>query len=104
MTLICALPDDGTGLVDVPDELSMPDAVALLADGQTAVGLVRAAGLRGADTVPFEVAADGVGSLLVQLARDSGARVVATADGPRKVTLATETGVGIAPASASAPP
>ena len=83
---------DAAGLVDVPEELSLADAVALLADGRTAVGLVRAAGLRDGDTVLIEAAAGGVGSLLVQLARNAGARVVAAAGGPRKVSVARELG------------
>jgi NADPH2:quinone reductase len=87
---------DAAGLVDVPRELSMADAVALLADGRTAVGLVRAAELGDGDTVLIEAAAGGVGSLLVQLARNSGARVVAAAGGPRKVALAREAGADIA--------
>lgn len=87
---------DAAGIVDVPEELSMADAVALLADGRTAMGLVRAAGVRGGDTVLIEAAAGGVGSLLVQLARDAGARVVAAAGGPRKVSLAREVGADVA--------
>lgn len=87
---------DAAGLVDLPQELSMADAVALLADGRTAVGLVRAAGLRDGDTVLIEAAAGGVGSLLVQLARNTGARVVAAAGGPRKVSLARELGADVA--------
>jgi NADPH:quinone reductase len=57
-------------LIDVPDEVELRDAAALLADGRTAVGLVRRAGLRPGDTVLVEAAAGGVGSLLVQLARN----------------------------------
>jgi NADPH2:quinone reductase len=87
---------DAAGLVDVPEELSMANAVALLADGRTAVGLVRAAGLSDGDTVLIEAAAGGVGSLLVQLARDCGARVVAAAGGQRKVSLTRQLGADIA--------
>ena len=87
---------DAAGLVDVPGELSMADAVALLADGRTAVGLARAAELRAGETVLIEAVADGVGSLLVQLARNSGARVVAAAGGPRKVSLAGKAGADVA--------
>jgi NADPH:quinone reductase len=83
-------------LIEVPEEVSLADAVALLADGRTAVGLVRAARLRDGDTVLVEAAAGGVGSLLVQLARNAGARVVAAAGGPRKVSLARELGAEIA--------
>jgi NADPH2:quinone reductase len=84
------------GLIEVPAGLALADAVALLADGRTAVGLVRAADLRAGQTVLVEAAAGGVGSLLVQLARGAGARVVAAAGGPRKVALARELGADVA--------
>ncbi|GAA1018820.1 NADPH:quinone reductase [Acrocarpospora pleiomorpha] len=87
---------DATGLIDLPPELSLADAVALLADGRTAVGLIRAAALRPGETVLIEAAAGGVGSLLVQLARDAGARVVATAGGPRKAGIAKDLGADVA--------
>lgn len=87
---------DAAGLIEVPEGVSLADAVALLADGRTAVALVRAAALRSGQTVLVEAAAGGVGSLLVQLARDSGARVVAAAGGPRKVAVASELGADMA--------
>ena len=64
-----------------PDGLALDSAVALLADGRTATMLVRAAGLRDGERVLVEAAAGGVGTLLVQLARAAGARVVAAAGG-----------------------
>lgn len=87
---------DAAGLIDVPAELSLADAVALLADGRTAVALIRAAEVRPGQTVLVEAAAGGVGSLLVQLARDAGARVVAAAGGPRKVAVARQLGADTA--------
>jgi NADPH2:quinone reductase len=87
---------DVASLIDVPGELSLADAVALLADGRTALALVQASGLRGGETALVEAAAGGVGSLLVQLARAAGARVVAAAGGPRKVRLACDLGADIA--------
>jgi NADPH:quinone reductase len=42
--------------------------------------------------VLVEAAAGGVGSLLLQLARGAGARVVATSGGPRKVALTRDLG------------
>jgi len=79
-------------LIDVPDGLGLPEAVALLADGRTALSLLRAAAVRAGETVLVEAAAGGVGSLLVQLARAEGARVVAAAGGVRKLALAAELG------------
>jgi len=87
---------DSAGLIDVPESLSLADAVALLADGRTAVALMRAAGVRSGQTVLVEAAAGGVGSLLVQLARGAGARVVAAAGGPRKVAVARQLGADVA--------
>ncbi|MCW3840271.1 zinc-binding dehydrogenase [Micromonospora yasonensis] len=79
----------------VPDGLPLDEAVALLADGRTALMLVRAAGLRPGERVLVEAAAGGVGSLLTQLATAAGARVVAAAGGPRKVALLRERGLDV---------
>jgi NADPH:quinone reductase len=81
-----------SGLIDVPEELALEDAVALLADGRTAIGLMRGVAVRAGETVLVEAAAGGVGSLLVQLASAAGARVVAAAGSPRKLALARELG------------
>jgi NADPH2:quinone reductase len=79
-------------LIDVPDGLDLADAVALLADGRTAMLLMSGADVRAGETVLVEAAAGGVGSLLVQLARNAGARVVGAAGGERKLALARELG------------
>jgi NADPH2:quinone reductase len=83
---------DAAGLITVPDELEMAEAVALLADGRTALSLVRAAAPRPGETVLVEAAAGGVGSLLVQLARAAGANVAAAAGGERKLRVAADLG------------
>ncbi len=83
---------DAAGLIAVPDELEMAEAVALLADGRTALSLVRAAAPRPGETVLVEAAAGGVGSLLVQLARAAGASVAAAAGGERKLRVAADLG------------
>jgi NADPH:quinone reductase len=87
---------DAGGLVEVPQELGLADAVALLADGRTALALMRLAKVRVGERVLVEAAAGGVGSLLVQMAGRAGATVVATAGGPAKVSLAKERGAMIA--------
>jgi len=79
-------------LIEVPRRLAMADAVALLADGRTALALVDAVAPRAGETVLVLAAGGGVGSLLVQLARDAGATVVAAASGPRKRELAGRLG------------
>jgi NADPH2:quinone reductase len=90
----CAVP--AAGLIPVPAALSVDQAVALLADGRTAVALTDAAGPGPGETVLVEAAAGGVGSLLVQLAARAGARVVALAGGPGKLAVARELGAQVA--------
>jgi NADPH2:quinone reductase len=82
--------------ISVPSAMAMSDAVALLADGRTAVALIDRAGIRPGDTVLVEAAAGGVGSLLVQLAKRAGARVIAAAGGERKLAVARRLGADIA--------
>lgn len=86
---------DAAGLIPVPAALELAQAVALLADGRTAMALVRAVAPQPGETVLVEAAAGGVGSLLVQLARNAAARVVAAAGGTRKLALAAELGASV---------
>ncbi|WP_157252639.1 zinc-binding dehydrogenase [Nonomuraea typhae] len=79
-------------LIPVPDALPDAEAVALLADGRTAMGLSGAAAPRAGEWVLVEAAGGGVGSLLVQLAVAAGARVIAAASSPGKRALAEELG------------
>jgi NADPH2:quinone reductase len=82
--------------VDVPEGVALRDAVALLADGRTAFALINRAQLMAGQTVLVEAAAGGVGTLLVQLARNAGARVVALAGGQGKLALARQLGADVA--------
>ena len=86
---------DAKRLIEVPDGVTLRDAVALLADGRTALSLVGRAGLQAGETVLVEAAAGGVGTLLVQLARQAGARVVALAGQPGKLALARDLGADL---------
>ncbi|HEY3881937.1 MAG TPA: zinc-binding dehydrogenase [Trebonia sp.] len=83
-------------LVEVPGGVALRDAVALLADGRTALALISRARPATGDTVLVEAAAGGVGTLLVQLAKNTGARVVALAGQQRKLALARELGADVA--------
>jgi NADPH2:quinone reductase len=76
---------DASAVFPVPDGLALDAAVALLADGRTATGLIHATGVRPGERVLVEAAAGGVGGLLVQLAKAAGASVVGAAGGPAKV-------------------
>jgi NADPH2:quinone reductase len=87
---------DAAGVIEVPDGLALDVALALLADGRTAVSLVRAAAPQAGDRVLVEAAAGGVGSLLVQLSTAQGAKVVAAAGGERKLELARKLGARLA--------
>jgi NADPH:quinone reductase len=83
-------------LLEVPDGLALQDALAMLADGRTALLTFRAAPPQAGETALVLAAGGGVGSVLVQLARDAGARVVAAAGGKRKLALARELGTDAA--------
>lgn len=87
---------DVDGLVEVPGDIELDVAVALLADGRTAARIIAAAGLQPGERVLVEAAGGGVGSLLVQLATAAGARVVGAAGGARKLELARELGAEVA--------
>ncbi|QPR40413.1 zinc-binding dehydrogenase [Brevibacterium casei] len=76
----------------VPELLDLPEAAALLADGRTAVGLHDAAGIRPGETVVITAAAGGVGSILTQLAKVSGAHVIALAGNTSKLDHARSLG------------
>ena len=82
-------------LIEVSDGLALRDAVALLADGRTALAQAGRAALKAGDTVLIEAAAGGVGTLLVQIARNAGARVVALAGQPRKLGIARDLGADL---------
>jgi NADPH2:quinone reductase len=86
---------DARAAVGVPDGVALDAAVALLADGRTAMLLVRTAALRAGERVLVEAAAGGVGTLLTQLARGAGATVVAAAGGDGKLDVARDQGAGV---------
>lgn len=79
-------------LFPVPDGLGLAEATALYSDGSTALGLVEQARIAPGDRVLVEAAAGGVGTLLVQLARAAGARVVGAVRGRRKLDVVRELG------------
>jgi NADPH2:quinone reductase len=89
-------------LLGVPAGLGLREAVALLADGRTALALAARAGLRAGEVVLVEAAAGGVGTLLVQLARNAGAQVVALAGSQHKLSVARELGAEVAVSYAGA--
>jgi NADPH2:quinone reductase len=83
---------DAASVVPLPDGLSFEHAVALLVQGLTALHLVRRSPPRGR-SVMVTAAAGGVGSLLLQLAKRTGAeRVIAVAGGQEKLDAARSLG------------
>ena len=87
---------DTARLLEVPGGVELRAAVALLADGRTALSLAELAEVRPGDTVLVEAAAGGVGTLLVQLARNAGARVAGLTRGERKLGIVRGLGADVA--------
>ncbi|GAB3453979.1 zinc-binding dehydrogenase [Streptomonospora sediminis] len=79
-------------LLDVPANLTLRAAAALVNDGMTAMLLSRATRPQPGETVLVAPAGGGLGSLLVQCARAAGATVIAAARGRHKLDLARRLG------------
>ena len=81
---------------DMPETVPLPDAAALYFPFHLAwLGLFDRADLRSGDTVLIHAAAGGAGSAAIQLAADSGARVLATASTEEKLRLCRELGAHV---------
>ncbi|MFD9436031.1 zinc-binding dehydrogenase [Streptomyces sp. NPDC060002] len=76
-----------TAPTPVPDGVDLRTAAALVHDGVTAAGLLEHTAVAAGDRVLILGASGGMGTLLIQLARARGARVVAAARGARKAAL-----------------
>lgn len=85
-----------TALHELPDGVADDVAVAMIGTGRTTMGVLDAARPTAADVVLVTAAAGGIGSLLVQAARNAGATVVGVAGGPVKVAQVEATGADIA--------
>lgn len=79
-------------LVPIPESLDPRTAAALIHDGITGTGLTELTVIAPGERVLILGASGGMGTLLVQLARARGARVVAVARGERKMALVRELG------------
>jgi NADPH2:quinone reductase len=80
-------------LVRVPDNLKLEMAAAAMLQGMTAHYLVNTTyPVKKGDTVLIHAAAGGAGLLLVQMAKQLGARVIGTAGTADKLRLAREAG------------
>ncbi len=87
---------DAARLHPVPDGLDAAQAVAMIGTGRTTLGILQFADL-GPDSVALiPAAAGGIGTLLVQYAKNAGATVVALAGGAAKTALTTANGADLA--------
>ena len=80
-------------IVPIPDDLDFGKATALLVQGLTALGLL--ADLKSGQTILIHAAAGGVGSLLVQLAKHKGAKVLGTASSAEKLEKVVSLGADV---------
>ncbi|MFB4286348.1 zinc-binding dehydrogenase [Nonomuraea sp. ATR24] len=83
-------------LFPLPDGLTYEAAVAMVGTGRTALSIHHIAQVEPDDVVLVTAAAGGVGTLLVQAARNAGATVVGVAGGPAKVERVHASGAHIA--------
>ncbi|MEV6274836.1 zinc-binding dehydrogenase [Nocardia sp. NPDC051832] len=83
---------EAEALVEVPEKVTLTQAVALTHDGRTGLAVLDRVALRPGEWVLITAAAGGLGTLLTQFAHAAGARVVAAARGRAKLDLATRLG------------
>lgn len=89
---VCAV----EALQPVPEGLGEPAAVAMIGTGRTTMAIVDIAKIGADDVVVVLAAAGGIGSLLVQEARNVGAVVVGAAGGEAKTDLVRRQGATVA--------
>ncbi|WP_030750403.1 zinc-binding dehydrogenase [Streptomyces griseus] len=87
---------DAARLHALPDHLGDAEAVAMIGTGRTTLGILQFTAL-GPDSVALvPAAAGGIGTLLVQYAKNAGATVVGLAGGPAKTARVRENGADLA--------
>ena len=78
----------------IPDELGFGESTALLVQGLTALGLLNKT--KAGDSILIHAAAGGVGTLLVQLAKHKGLKVIGTASSEQKLQTVASLGADYA--------
>ena len=78
----------------IPDELGFGESTALLVQGLTALGLLNET--KAGQTILIHAAAGGVGTLLVQLAKHKGLKVIGTASSEQKLQMVADLGADFA--------
>lgn len=81
-------------VLPLPDELGYGESTALLVQGLTALGLLNET--KAGQSILIHAAAGGVGSLLVQLAKQKGLRVIGTASSESKLEKVAALGADFA--------
>lgn len=81
-------------VIPIPDELGFGQATALLVQGLTALGLLDET--KEGDSILVHAAAGGVGTILVQLAKLKGLKVIGTASSESKLALVASLGADAA--------
>ncbi|MCX3286588.1 zinc-binding dehydrogenase [Streptomyces sp. NEAU-H22] len=83
-------------LHEIPGDLDFAEAVAMIGTGRTAMGILQFTELGPDSVVIVPAAAGGIGTLLVQYAKNAGATVVGLAGGPEKTARVQEGGADLA--------
>ncbi|MFC8271436.1 zinc-binding dehydrogenase [Streptomyces sp. NPDC057271] len=87
---------DAGRLHALADHLGEAEAVAMIGTGRTTLGILQFTELGPDSIAVVPAAAGGIGTLLVQYAKNAGATVVGLAGGPEKVALVAENGADLA--------
>lgn len=83
-------------LHEIPGGLGAAEAVAMIGTGRTTLGILGFTDLGRDSVAVVTAAAGGIGTLLVQYAKNAGATVIALAGGPAKVARAEANGADLA--------
>ncbi|MCM1968842.1 zinc-binding dehydrogenase [Streptomyces sp. G1] len=83
-------------LHEIPENLDFAEAVAMIGTGRTAMGILQFAELGPDSVAVIPAAAGGIGTLLVQYAKNAGATVIGLAGGPEKVARVQANGADLA--------
>ncbi|MEE1755635.1 zinc-binding dehydrogenase [Streptomyces sp. SP18CS02] len=87
---------DAARLHGIPPGLDAAEAVAMIGTGRTTMGILQFTELGPESVAIVPAAAGGIGTLLVQYAKNAGATVIGLAGGPGKVARVQENGADLA--------
>lgn len=81
---------------EIPANLDAAEAVAMIGTGRTTMGILQFTDLGPDSVAVIPAAAGGIGTLLVQYAKNAGATVIGLAGGPEKVARVEANGADLA--------